>query len=286
MKFALLPNLTRKNAKEVTLKVCNFFKENNVEYCFEESLRGEFADSERYLPENELLDFADIIIAIGGDGSIIHAAKKACKYSKAVLGINAGNLAFMAGVENNEIELLKELINGNYKTDKRMLLDVKIYDRSEKLLFAEDCCVNDIVIARGQMIKMIRLNVSCDGDRINEYYADGIIISTPTGTTAYSLSAGGPVVDPKIKSIVLTPICTHSLFSRSIIFDSDSQLCVKIPDEEKEEICISCDGDESIIIPSGSKIVIEKSKTYADFIRIKNDSFIDVLNSKLAQRRV
>ncbi len=286
MKFALLPNLTRKNAREVTLKVCDFFKENNVGYCFEESLRGEFSDSERYLPENELLDFADIIIAIGGDGSIIHAAKKACKYSKAVLGINAGNLAFMAGVENNEIELLKKLINGNYKTDKRMLLDVKIYDRSEKLLFAEDCCVNDIVIARGQMIKMIRLNVSCDGDRINEYYADGIIISTPTGTTAYSLSAGGPVVDPKIKSIVLTPICTHSLFSRSIIFDSDSQLCVKIPDEEKEEICISCDGDESIIIPSGSKIVIEKSKTYANFIRIKNDSFIDVLNSKLAQRRV
>lgn len=286
MKFALLPNLTRKNAREVTLKVCDFFKQNKVEYCFEESLRGEFSDSERYLPENELLDFADIIIAIGGDGSIIHAAKKACKYSKAVLGINAGNLAFMAGVENNEIELLNELINGNYKTDKRMLLDVKIYDRSEKLLFSEDCCVNDIVIARGQMIKMIRLNVSCDGDRINEYYADGIIISTPTGTTAYSLSAGGPVVDPKIKSVVLTPICTHSLFSRSIIFDSDSQLCVKIPDEEKEEICISCDGDESIIIPSGSKIVIEKSKTYADFIRIKNDSFIDVLNSKLAQRRV
>ncbi len=286
MRIALLPNLTRENAKEVTLKVCGFLKNNNVDYFFEEKLRDVFGDNENYLNDAELFRNTDIIIAIGGDGSIIHAAKNACKFSKPILGINAGNLAFMAGLESNEIELLKELIDGNYQTDKRMLLDVSVLEKNGQLLFSEDCCVNDIVVARGRMIKMIRLNVSCDGNRIHEYYADGIIISTPTGTTAYSLSAGGPVVDPRIESIVLTPICTHSLFARSIIFDSDSEISIEIPVNEKEEICISCDGDESVKITAGCKIIIKKSKVHADFIRIKNDSFIDVLNSKLAQRRV
>lgn len=286
MRIAILPNLTRENAKEVTLKVCEFFKSNSVEYCFEEKLKGEFSDNDLYLPDNELFKSSDIVIAIGGDGSIIHAAKKACKYSKAILGINAGGLAFMAGLEKHEISLLKQLIDGDYTTDKRMLLDVSVYDSANNKLFGEDCCVNDIVVARGKSIKMIRLNVSCDGNRINEYYADGIIVSTPTGTTAYSLSAGGPVVDPRIDSVVLTPICTHSLFARSIIFDSESEISVEVPSDETEEICVSCDGDESIVIPSGSKMIIKKSDIHADFIRIKNDSFIDVLNSKLAQRRV
>lgn len=286
LNIALLPNLTRKNAQEVTNAVCDFLKKNNVEYCFEKELCGKFGDTVTYLEDEELFSRCDLVIAIGGDGSIIHAAKKACRYSKAILGINAGNLAFMAGLEKHETELLKELINGNFTTDKRMLLDVKVLDSNDNTIMSEDCCVNDVVIARGKMIKLVHLDVSCDGNNINEYYADGVIISTPTGTTAYSLSAGGPVVDPRIESIVLTPICTHSLFARSIIFDSNSEICVSIPKKEKEEICLSCDGDDSVVIPEGSKIIIKKSEAVADFIRIKNDSFIDVLNSKLAQRRV
>lgn len=286
MKIAILPNLTRKNARQVTSQVTSFFKENKIEYFFEKNLYGEFGDNEKYLDDSALFGICDVIIAIGGDGTIIHAAKKAYKYSKPILGINAGNLAFMSGLEQHETALLSCLCNNEFTLDKRMLLEMKAYDPDNNEILNEDCCVNDIVIARGEMIKLIRLNVSCDGENINEYYADGIIVSTPTGTTAYSLSAGGPVVDPRIESIVLTPICTHSLFARSIIFDSNSEICVTIPKEEKEQICISCDGDDSLIIPSGSKIVIKKSSDFVNFIRIKNDSFIDVLNSKLAQRRM
>lgn len=286
MKIALLPNLTRKHSREVTESVCKFLSDNGVDFCFEKSLDGEFGENYCYLDDDNLFNNCDVAIAIGGDGSIIHAAKKACKYNKPILGVNAGNLAFMAGVEKHEIELLKELINGNYSTDKRMLLDVTVLDSSNNQIMQQDSCINDIVIARGEMIKLVHLDISCDGKNINEYYADGIIISTPTGSTAYSLSAGGPVVDPRIESILLTPICTHSLFARSLIFDSNSELCVSIPENENEKICVSCDGDDSVQIPSGSKLVIKKSSIYANFIRIKNDSFIDVLNSKLAQRRV
>ena len=286
MKIAILPNLTRENARQVTMKLCAFLKENGIEYFFEKSLLNEFGEGQTYLDDGELFSISDIVIAIGGDGTIIHAAKKAYKFSKPILGINAGNLAFMAGLEEHEIELLSCLSDNSYKTDKRMLLEMNAFDKNGKLIYNEDFCLNDVVIARGEMIKLIRLNVSCDGENINEYYADGIIISTPTGTTAYSLSAGGPVVDPRIESIVLTPICTHSLFARSIIFDSDSEICVTVPETEKEEICISCDGDDSVIIPAGSRIIIKKSSDFAELIRIKNDSFIDVLNSKLAQRRM
>lgn len=286
LNIALLPNLTRKHAREVTNSVCEFLSKRKVGFCFELELNGEFGEVNEYLCDDELFKKCDVAVAIGGDGSIIHAAKKACKYNKPILGINAGNLAFMAGVEKHEIELLDELIKGNYSTDRRMLLDVTAIDSGNNQIMQKDSCINDVVIARGDMIKLVHLDISCDGKKINQYYADGIIISTPTGSTAYSLSAGGPVVDPKIESILLTPICTHSLFARSLIFDSESEICVSVPDNETEKICISCDGDDSVSIPSGSKIIIKKSNIYADFIRIKNDSFIDVLNSKLAQRRV
>ena len=268
MRIAIIPNLTRKHAYEVTKNVCDFLSENGVEYFFEDNLKGQIGFDCQFMSSDELLRTCDIVIAVGGDGSIIHAAKKACKYNKPILGVNAGNLAFMAGLEKNEIPLIKNLISGNYVTDNRMLLEVSVFDKEGNSIVREDFCVNDIAIARGEPIKMVKLNVACDGNRINEYYADGIIISTPTGSTAYSLSAGGPVVDPRIESILLTPICTHSLFARSIVFDSNSEICVTVPESEKEVICISCDGDDSIVIPAGSKLIIKKSKVYADFIRI------------------
>lgn len=188
----------------------------------------------------------------------------------------------MAGIEKNELELLKELIEGNYTIDKRMMLDVTVKNGScEKTL---DCCLNDVVIARGEQIKLVKLNVECDGQQINDYYADGIIISTPTGSTAYSLSAGGPVVDPKSRVYFNAYLHTFT-FARSLIFGNDSVLSVKIPENTSDKIRISCDGDDSVELRPGDCVRVGKSKYYADFIRIKNESFIDVLNSKLAQRR-
>lgn len=286
MKIALLPNLTRKNASEVTKNVCEYLKKYSVDYYFEKELENQIHGDNNFLTDDELFTLCDVVIAIGGDGSIIHAAKKACLYNKPILGINAGNLAFMAGVEKHELNLLEKLVNGEYTIDKRMMLKVEVTDGVSNKVICSDLCLNDIVIARGEMIKLIKLNVSCDGKDVNEYYADGIILSTPTGSTAYSLSCGGPVVDPRIESIILTPICTHSLFARSIIFDSESEICVTIPEDSNDQICVSSDGGDSIEISPGSNLTIRKSKINADIIRIKNDSFIDVLNSKLAQRRV
>lgn len=286
MKAALIPNLTRTHAAEITKKVCEVLSRVGIDYAFPEEYKADLPEfAAPFIPQDMLIQGCDAVIAVGGDGSIIHAAKSAAIHHKPILGINAGNLAFMAGLEKNELGLLKELLHGGFEIDSRMMLEVvsRSQDGTQTPL---GCCLNDVVIARGEQIQLIELNISCDGKSINRYCSDGVIISTPTGSTAYSLSAGGPVVDPKIEGILLTPICTHSLFSRSLIFRPDCVLSIRPSSDCAENICISCDGGETEKFPLGGEILVKKSKLRADFIRIKSDSFIDVLNSKLAQRRV
>lgn len=284
MKIALIPNLTRACAMQVTLEVCDILDRLNVQYFFEKDLEESIPKKDCFLETEKLLPFCDIVIAIGGDGSLIHAAKKAVLYKKPVLGINAGNLAFMAGIEKNELHLLEDLIIGNYSIDPRMMFEVFYKESEEAPMQCLGRCLNDVVIARGAQIKLVTLDVFADEKLVNHYYTDGIILSTPTGSTAYSLSAGGPVVDPNIESIILTPICTHSLFARSLIFEKNAVIKIAVPNKA-QEVSLSCDGDDAIEIKPGSTIYIRKSEDYADFIRIKNDSFIDILNSKLSQRR-
>lgn len=284
MKIALLPNLTRACAAEVTQEVCNCLQGLGISYALQKELAPLLPASYPVYDTDTLLNGCDAVIAIGGDGSLIHAAKKAVLHHKPVLGVNAGHLAFMAGLEKNELHLLRALLNGSYAIDRRMMLEVTCRSPQEEKARSLGFCLNDVVVARGAQIKLINLDVYADQKHINHYYTDGIIVSTPTGSTAYSLSAGGPVVDPKIESILLTPICTHSLFSRSLIFESNTELCIQLPAEE-DEIYFSCDGEASQPLASGSVLTVKKSACYADFIRIKNDSFIDVLNSKLSQRR-
>ena len=152
-----------------------------------------------------------------------HQTDAAAKAGKPILGINAGRIAFMAGLEPTELDMLKNLIDGNYENDRRMMLKADVCN-SDGTVVKTCFCINDVVLARGTQIKMEDISVEHNGKLINNYTADGIIISTPTGSTAYSLSAGGPVVDPQIESILLTPICTHSLFSRALIFSASTAL--------------------------------------------------------------
>ncbi len=279
MKTAIIPNLTRKNAYDVTVQLCKKLGEIGITYMLDESLKSRFAFTDAvFLPVGEMVCQGDIIIPVGGDGTILHAAK----FGKPVLGINAGKIAFMAGLEPTELELLTHLKNGEYKTDKRMMLKACIEENGK--LICEKYCINDVVAARGEQIKMVEIAVECNGREINNYVTDGIIISTPTGSTAYNLSAGGPVVDPEIESILLTPVCTHSLFSRALILKSNStvMLCA----QSQEGMCVSCDGEESIKLKKGGTVKVVRAPMDAEFIRIKSDAFYDILNNKLAQRRL
>ncbi|MCR4615316.1 MAG: NAD(+)/NADH kinase [Clostridiales bacterium] len=283
MKIAVIPNLTRANSYQITLDVCKHLKRLDAEYYFNAGNKEVFsATGAGFLSQDEMLRLCDVVIAVGGDGTILHAAKISAEYGKAVLGINAGRLAFMAGLEADELDLLDRLINNSYEVEHRMML--KVEAESELTGKMSDYCINDAVIDRAGSTHIIELSAECDGQHINNYLGDGVIIATPTGSTAYSLSAGGPVIDPQLETITLTPVCTHSLFSRSLIFKYDKTISIR--SDEDECVNLSCDGEKPFVMKGKSTVRISKAEIYADFIRIKSDTFIDVLNSKLAARRV
>ncbi|MDD6276625.1 MAG: NAD(+)/NADH kinase [Clostridia bacterium] len=280
MKIALIPNLTRKRSLSVARDVCKQLERLETEYYISESQKDSFADAKAvFLPVSEAVERCDVIICVGGDGTIIHSAK----FGKPVLGINAGRIAFMAGLEPTELDMLAKLISGNYEIDRRMMLKAEIHNSSGEVVRTSHC-INDVVVARGEKIKMEDISVEHNGRFLNTYTADGIIVSTPTGSTAYNLSAGGPVVDPQIESILLTPICTHSLFSRALIFKPDSVF--KLSSPSADELGLSCDGEDTVYIEKGGFVTVSRADVFGEFIRIKNDNFLEILNSKLEQRRL
>lgn len=280
MKIALLPNLTRENALSVSLDVCKELDKLNANYIIKSDQKSFFYNTKAvFMAEEEMLSLCDVIIAVGGDGTFIRAAK----LGKPILGINAGRIAFMAGLEPGELDMLNKLIDKDYELDRRMMLKADIFNESDACICTH-YCVNDVVVARGKQIKMEDISVEHNGRLINNYTADGIIVSTPTGSTAYSLSAGGPVVDPQIESILLTPICTHSLFSRALIFKPDSVF--KLYSPNNAELGLSCDGEETLTVPPDHYVLVSKAEVFGEFIRIKNETFLEILNSKLAQRRL
>lgn len=282
MKITLIPNLTRKESFEVTAGICERLRELGAEYYFFPENQKEFEfTGAKFLSPDEALSSCDAVIAVGGDGSIIHAAKLAILKQKPILGINAGRLAFMAGLESNELNLLSRLIDGDYTVDKRLLLKTSVI-KDGKVIFS-DYCVNDCLVTNEEKQRMSAINVALDGKEFNSYLCDGVLVSTPTGSTAYSLSAGGPVVDPELESILLTPLCPHSLFDRSLIFRPDAVLSVT--SAENSNLCISNDGSQPIVIEPGYRAEISRAEFTANFIRIKSDNFIDILYTKLAQRR-
>ena len=285
MKIGIVPNFTREKALKVTVNTIEYLEKLNIEFYFDKSTVIDFPIS---INDDKFLDnfysAVDVVIAIGGDGSFIHTAKTAALHKKPVLCINAGNLAFLAGLEGNELQLIEKLITGDFTTDKRLLLEVTAKTNNDCKFMGY--CLNDVVVARGKDIRLVDLDVFCDDRKINSYRADGVIISTPTGSTAYSWSAGSPVIDPNLQCIMLTPICTHSPLNRSLVFNDKSCLTVRTTYNLNQEISVSTDGENTVVLQSNTEINISKSELYAEFIRIKSDEFFDILNSKLTQRGV
>ncbi len=282
MKIAVIPNLTREYALKTTLDVITQLKKHSAVIILADYVAEEIGDCDgvEFMSVDNAVKACDVVIAIGGDGTILRTGKIAAVHGKPILGINAGRLAFMAGIERHELDLLDKLFSGDYKVDKRMMLDVQVFD--ELGMCVHRCnCINDAVFSRRVSRTIIEVTVENNGRFVNNFWGDGVIFATPTGSTAYSLSAGGPVVDPTIESIILTPICTHSLFSHPIIFRADERMHIYATKEDEKELCVLCDGEEPVNIGEGCSAIVQRSHIAADFIRIKSDSFIEILNTKM-----
>lgn len=232
---------------------------------------------------DELFLKCDIAVTVGGDGTIIHSAKYAAKYDKPMIGVNVGRLGFAAEVEPDKISDLLRIIKGDYSVNKRMLLDVTVTHSSG--ITENYLAVNDATVARGNLSRIIDVSVSLDNSPISEYHADGILFSTPTGSTAYALSAGGPVIYPEMECILLTPICPHSLISRSVVFDGNSVLNTTVKLRDNTPAVLSIDGEINVEINPSDIITIKKSSEYLKLIKLYDRNFYQLLNEKLKERK-
>ncbi len=284
MNVFILPNMTRKNTLSVTQNAIAVLRELHCAVTLDPDLKEYFKETKglTFLPADEAASKSDVIISVGGDGSLIYAAKYAANHKKPLLGINAGNLAFMAGLEGDETALLSRLISGEYTVDKRMLLRASILDAKQEEVYSA-FCINDAVILRGNNMHLLRLSLYKDGEKLNDYNADGLIVATPTGSTAYSLSAGGPIIEPAVESIVVTPICSHSLMSRSVVLRDDAKVTVTVPFMGAGAL-LSCDSGEAVSLPEDGAVLIKKADITCDLIRIKQNSFIGILKDKFTDR--
>lgn len=219
---------------------------------------------------------ADVVIAIGGDGTIMHVAKQAAALGIPVLGINSGNLGFLAGMEMNEPHLLQALQSGAFETEERLLLDVQV-DGGESYL-----AMNEAVVSRGALSRLVDLSVTCGKD-VMQYRADGVMVATPTGSTAYSLSAGGPLVDPRVPCLLLTPVCPHTLYARSYVLPADVELYVCTTARDGDTF-LTVDGEAVVGLHEGAGVTLKRSELTARLIRLQTQSFYDVLHTKLIGR--
>lgn len=188
----------------------------------------------------------------------------------------------MSGLERDELSLLNRLVSGEYEVEERMMINARLMSENGTQNFI---CLNDAVITRGDLARLIDVTVKSDGRVITKNRADGMIIATPTGSTAYSMAAGGPVVSPDNSCFVVTPICPHSLVNRSIVFSSDKELEITVENDKNNTSYLSIDGEKSVTVTKNSKIIISKSEYVAKLIKIKPDSFYEILNKKLLERR-
>lgn len=216
----------------------------------------------------------DIVITVGGDGTILAYGKLAAKMNKPLLGINTGRLGFMATLECNELDKLKKLKEQNYNISKRMLLSAEIKGRTFDAL-------NDIVFMKNTNTKLPEFRVSDRSTEVLKIRADGIIFSTPTGSTAYALSAGGPIIEPAADCVEFTPLCAHSLFGRPIIFSGESRIKVTFDSYEGGEVFVSVDGGKNIQFDETDTAVIKKSNITLNLIDIDGGSFYKAVHNKL-----
>ncbi len=225
---------------------------------------------------------SDMAMAIGGDGTIMHVAKAAAAVSCPVLGVNAGHLGFLAGVEPDELDALDRLLSGAYTVDDRALLEVTVHTvAGDQTLLA----MNEAVVARGSLSRLVDVTVTAEQRVIMTCRGDGIIVATPTGSTAYSLSAGGPVVDPAVACMLLTPVCPHSLDSRSRVIPAHISLTLQAVAADGEQAFITVDGEQNIPLAVTDTVTIRPAATMARLIRLTGTDFYDGLRHKLSDRR-
>ena len=255
----------------------------NVRLClpFDVDTNYELPKDLRFHKLDREMGYADAVICFGGDGTILHMAKTATRRGLPILGVNIGTMGFMAELESTELDMLARLAKDDYSLDKRMMLDV-VVQRDRDIIF-HDIGLNDVVITKGAIARIAHLSVKCDGVQAMQCGGDGIIVATPTGSTAYSLSAGGPIVEPEANNILITPICAHDVMSRCMVASDKRVITVELVKNARRNAYLSVDGGKALRLNMGDVATIRKSQMETKLLRLKKRSFYDVVNMKFKE---
>ncbi len=287
MKIVLSPNPYRDKNLHAVREAQRILEECGVETCMCLPFRP---DSAMDLPQGmHLKDIhtelrtADMLLCFGGDGTLLHSARIARTHNVPVLGVNMGSVGFMAELEASELEQLRRLAVGDYKLESRMMLDMRVL-RGERCIF-RDTALNDVVISNGAVARVIDMVVYGDRDMMMEFSGDGIVISTPTGSTAYSMSAGGPIVEPTAENIIVTPICAHDLMTKSLVLGRDRVVAVKVGIKSHKSAYLSADGGRAFRLSGGDVAELRCSRHRINLVKLTGRSFYAILNRKLGRRQ-
>lgn len=284
--FYLIVNREKRNAKQAADLITGFLLEKGCEcVCLErnDGMREKDVSAQyRYTDRNMVPPETECVICLGGDGTLIQAARDLAGRRLPLFGINMGHLGYLTqiGREEDIIPAMEELINDHYRLESRMMLNGRVISGGKTV--AEDIALNDIVLTR-MGIDAFRFNLYVNEQLFNEYSADGMIIATPTGSTAYNLSAGGPIAAPEAELMLLTPICPHTLNSRSIVLAPDNRIRLAVEVKGRTSISISFDGDTVVNIKSGDQIEIERSRLTTPLIQLKQVPFLENIRNKMKQ---
>lgn len=225
------------------------------------------------------------MLVLGGDGTLLRAARDTVESKIPVLGINLGTLGYLTEVEQSNLKpALQQLVDGDYSLEERMLLSGQVIRDGKQIM--DTRALNDITITRNGRLQMLYFQIYVNGKLLKEYHADGIIVATPTGSTGYNLSAGGPIVEPSAKVTLLTPICAHTLQTRSVILRAEDKIVIRIREREDREIQpmeVCFDGNRNLMLRPGDEVHITKSEMVTSIMKLKETSFLDVLNRKMSE---
>lgn len=257
----------------VETKICLPF---DVDKNFELPKNMEFADVTKEIKN------ADMLICFGGDGTILHSSKIATRHHVPILGVNMGTMGFMAELESSELPLLTRIATGDYRIEKRMMLRVTVHNEGKELF--DETALNDAVITKGAVARVIQMAVECDGVEAINCSGDGVIVCTPTGSTAYSMSAGGPIVEPSAQNIIITPICAHAIQAKGLVTAPWRTVTVRLGKLGRRNAFLSVDGGRAFRLMPGDVVTVRKSEQDTRLVRLKDTSFYEIVNNKLYVR--
>ncbi|MEA4849172.1 MAG: NAD(+)/NADH kinase [Clostridiaceae bacterium] len=282
MKLGIIPNINKDKDLNVTRSIMLWFADKDIELLLEPDIAEKLGYKGYSHSRDEMYSSGDVIIVLGGDGTILNIARQSSRYDVPLFGINLGHLGFLTEAEVGDMYLsLDKILKGDYLIEKRMMLEASFEEDNNKT--KELLALNDISITKGMTSRMITISVFINDNFFEMYSADGIVISSPTGSTAYSLSAGGPIVSPELRVMIITPICPHTIHNRSIVISETDEVKIEICGENPE-VMLSVDGQDLYKLNTGISVRIRSSSCVTNLVKLKQRSFFDVLRRKISER--